>query len=120
MKNFNFQKLIVVDPKPIFPNDKILATSVGAKNIINNNKNLKFDNFDQVSSKLTTLSVAESLKLIKTNLENLGFGGCRGGGWAFLSGLEGGAILGPHCYPRRRVSIYIYMINDSYIYRTNV
>ena len=33
MKNFNFQKLIVIDPKPIFPNDKILATSVGAKNI---------------------------------------------------------------------------------------
>ena len=38
MKNFNFQKLIVVDPKPIFPNDKILATSVGAKNIINKAK----------------------------------------------------------------------------------
>ena len=35
MKNFNFHKLVVVDPKPIFPNDKILATSVGAKNIIN-------------------------------------------------------------------------------------
>ena len=33
MKNFNFQKLVVVDPKPIFPNDKILATSVGAKDI---------------------------------------------------------------------------------------
>ena len=26
MKNFNFQKLLVIDPKPIFPNDKILAT----------------------------------------------------------------------------------------------
>ena len=38
MKNFNFQKLIIVDPKPIFPNDKILATSVGAKNIINKSK----------------------------------------------------------------------------------
>ena len=34
MKNFNFQKMIVVDPKPIYPNDKILATSVGAKDII--------------------------------------------------------------------------------------
>ena len=30
MKNFNFQKLSIIDPKPIFPNDKILATSVGA------------------------------------------------------------------------------------------
>ena len=41
MKNFNFKKLILVDSKPIFPNDKILATSVGAKNIINKSKNVK-------------------------------------------------------------------------------
>ena len=34
MKNFNFSKLIVIKPKPSFPNDKILATSVGAKDII--------------------------------------------------------------------------------------
>ena len=38
MKNFNFQKLVVIDPKPIYPNDKIFATSVGAKNIINKAK----------------------------------------------------------------------------------
>jgi len=38
IKNFNFQKLVVVNPKPIFPNDKILATSVGAKDIIKNSK----------------------------------------------------------------------------------
>ena len=41
IKNFNFKKLILVDSKPIFPNDKILATSVGAKNIINKSKNVK-------------------------------------------------------------------------------
>ncbi len=34
IKNFNFSKLVVINPKPIFPNDKILATSVGAKEII--------------------------------------------------------------------------------------
>ena len=34
IKNFNFKKLIIVKPKPIFPNDKILATSVGAKDLI--------------------------------------------------------------------------------------
>ena len=34
IKNFNFKKLVVVNPKPIFPNDKILATSVGAKDVI--------------------------------------------------------------------------------------
>ena len=34
IKNFNFNKLAVINPKPIFPNDKIIATSVGAKEII--------------------------------------------------------------------------------------
>ena len=34
IKNFDFKRLVLVNPKPIFPNDKILATSVGAKNII--------------------------------------------------------------------------------------
>ena len=38
MKNFNFEKLTIINPKPTFPNDKILATSVGAKNIINKSK----------------------------------------------------------------------------------
>ena len=41
IKNFDFKKLILVKPKPIFPNDKILATAVGAKNIINNSKVFK-------------------------------------------------------------------------------
>ena len=34
IKNFDFKKLILINPKPIFPNDKIIATSVGAKDII--------------------------------------------------------------------------------------
>jgi len=38
IKNFNFKKLIVVNPKTIFPKDKILATSVGAKDVIINAK----------------------------------------------------------------------------------
>ena len=38
IKNFKFKKLIIVKPKPIFPNDKILATSVGAKDLILNTK----------------------------------------------------------------------------------
>jgi len=38
MKNFNFSKLIVVNPKPTFPNDKIVATSVGANEIIKKSK----------------------------------------------------------------------------------
>ena len=38
IKNFNFNKLTVINPKPVFPNDKIIATSVGAKEIIKNCK----------------------------------------------------------------------------------
>ena len=38
MKNFNFSKLIIINPKPIFPNDKIVATSVGAQEIIKKSK----------------------------------------------------------------------------------
>ena len=38
VKNFKFKKLVIVKPKPIFPNDKILATSVGAKDLILNAK----------------------------------------------------------------------------------
>ena len=47
IKNFDFNKLILVNPKPTFPNDKILATSVGAKDIIKQSK--KYDNLDQMT-----------------------------------------------------------------------
>jgi arginyl-tRNA synthetase len=43
-----------------------------ANNIIDANKNLKFDKFENISKELTLLSVAESLKLIKINLAKLG------------------------------------------------
>jgi len=58
-----------VDNPDLYPGDYLVDI---AKNIIDNNKNLKFDQFDDVSKELTLLSVAESLKLIKTNLSNLG------------------------------------------------
>ena len=35
IKNFNFKKLILINPKPIFPNDKILATSLELKILSN-------------------------------------------------------------------------------------
>ena len=38
LKNFNFTKLKLVSPKTSFPNEKILATSVGAKDIIKSSK----------------------------------------------------------------------------------
>ena len=38
IKNFNFKKLVIVNPRPTFPNDKIYATSVGSKELITNAK----------------------------------------------------------------------------------
>ena len=38
LKNFNFNKLILINPKPIFPNDKIIATPVGARDVIKKSK----------------------------------------------------------------------------------
>ena len=58
-----------IDNSDLYPGDYLIDI---AKNIIATNKNLKFDKFENVSKELTLLSVAESLKLIKTNLANLG------------------------------------------------
>ena len=68
MKNFNFQKLVVVDPKPIFPNDKILATSVGAKNIINKAKNC--ENLER-SLKNIDIVIATSARFRNKNIKHI-------------------------------------------------
>ena len=57
------------DNPELYPGDYLIDI---AKNIITKNKKLNFDKFDNISEELTLLSVAESLKLIKTNLANLG------------------------------------------------
>ena len=41
-------------------------------NIIKSNQITNFDNFENISNKLTTLSIQEALKLIKNNLNNIG------------------------------------------------
>jgi arginyl-tRNA synthetase len=58
-----------IDNPDLYPGDYLVDI---AKKITDNNKNLKFNKFDDVSKELTLLSVAESLKLIKSNLANLG------------------------------------------------
>ena len=68
MKNFNFQKLVVVDPKPIFPNDKILATSVGAKNIINKAK--IYENLEN-SLKSMDIVIATSARFRNKNIKHI-------------------------------------------------
>ncbi len=68
IKNFNFKKLVLISPKPIFPNDKILATSVGAKDIINQSK--KYDTLDEALGKIDIL-IATSARFRIKNIKNL-------------------------------------------------
>ena len=68
LKNFNFQKLLLIDPKPIFPNDKIIATSVGAKDII---KNAKVFNYIEKSLKKIDILVATSARFRNKNIKHI-------------------------------------------------
>ena len=68
MKNFSFQKMIVVAPKPIYPNDKILATSVGAKSIITNSKNY---NTLEPALKNVDLVIATSARFRNKNIKHI-------------------------------------------------
>ena len=69
IKNFNFKKLVLINPKPIFPNDKILATSVGAKDIINQSK--KYDNLEKALGKIDIL-IATSARFRNKNIKHIG------------------------------------------------
>ena len=75
MKNFNFSNLVVINPKPSFPNDKIIATSVGAKEIIK--KAQIYDNFKPVLSNIdfliSTTSRFRNKNIKHINLEKLKF-----------------------------------------------
>ena len=68
IKNFNFNKLVLVDPKPIFPNDKILATSVGAKDVIKQSK--KYDNLEKAISKIDIV-IATSARFRNKNIKHI-------------------------------------------------
>ena len=68
IKNFNFQKLVLINPKPIFPNDKILATSVGAKDIIKQSK--KYDNLEEAVSKIDIV-IATSARFRNKNIKHI-------------------------------------------------
>ena len=68
IKNFNFNKLIIVHPKPIFPNDKILATSVGAKEIIKNSK--VYEDMESAAKKFDYI-VATTSRFRNINLKHI-------------------------------------------------
>ena len=68
IKNFNFKNLVLISPKPIFPNDKIIATSVGAKDIINQSK--KYDNLENALEKIDIL-IATSARFRNKNIKHI-------------------------------------------------
>ena len=57
------------DNPDLYPGDYLIDI---AKNIISQNKKIKFDNFKNISNELTKLSIEQSLKMIKLNLKILG------------------------------------------------
>ena len=68
IKNFNFNKLVLIDPKAIFPNDKILATSVGAKDIIN--KSRVFKNIEKALDGIEIV-IATSARFRNKNIKHI-------------------------------------------------
>jgi len=58
-----------IDNPDLYPGDYLIEI---ANNIINENKALNFATFENISKELTKLSVEQSLKMIKKNLNNLG------------------------------------------------
>ena len=68
IKNFNFKKLVLINPKPLFPNDKILATSVGAKDVIKQSK--KYDNLERALSKIDII-IATSSRFRNKNIKHI-------------------------------------------------
>ena len=68
LKNFNFKKLILINPKPIFPNDKIIATSVGAKDVIKSSK--VFSNLENSINKIDYL-IATTSRFRNKNIKHI-------------------------------------------------
>ena len=58
-----------LDNDDLYPGDYIIEI---ANNIINENSDLDFSNFESISSALTNLSIEQSLNFVKSNLDNLG------------------------------------------------
>ncbi len=71
---FRIREIIFNEPFPsdneeLYPGDYLINF---AQNIINSNEKIDFNSFENISEKLTSLSIEEALKLIKENLNSLG------------------------------------------------
>ena len=69
IREIHFTETFPEDNPDLYPGDYLIDF---AKNIISNNSDLNFDNFDEISDKLTALSIEQALLLIKNNLKSLG------------------------------------------------
>ncbi|WP_440654190.1 arginine--tRNA ligase [Candidatus Pelagibacter sp. HIMB1506] len=69
IREVHFKETFPEDNPDLYPGDYLIDF---AKNIISNNSNINFDNFDEISDKLTALSIEQALLLIKNNLKSLG------------------------------------------------
>ena len=62
IREISFNEPFPNDNEDLYPGDYLIDF---AKNILNSNKEIDFKNFDNISEKLTVLSIEEALKLIK-------------------------------------------------------
>ena len=68
IKNFGFRNLSLIEPRPIFPNDKIIATSVGAKDLIQKAK--VYSNLEKSLHK-TDILIATSARFRNKNIKHI-------------------------------------------------
>ena len=69
IREIKFNEPFPKENEDLYPGDYLIDF---AKNILNSNKEIDFKNFENISEKLTILSIEEALKLIKNNLNSLG------------------------------------------------
>ena len=69
IREVKFNEKFPTDNSDLYPGDYLIDF---ANNIISSNTALDFDNYDDVSEKLTELSIEQALLLIKKNLKSLG------------------------------------------------
>jgi arginyl-tRNA synthetase len=69
IREIKYTEVFPVNNENLYPGEYLIDF---ANNIISDNKELNFDNFESISDELTSLSIKEALSLIKKNLNSLG------------------------------------------------
>ena len=69
IREVKYKEPFPIDNSNLYPGDYLIDF---AKNIISSNNDLNFENYENLSEKLTELSIEQALLLIKKNLKSLG------------------------------------------------